>query len=54
LMRTNNSSGFRQYLRCLPHADVSVGQSFANEIRSRLPTAGDKWHFDKVVISNGG
>lgn len=26
------------------------GQDFANQIRRRLPRAGDKWHFDEVVI----
>jgi putative transposase len=24
------------------------GQSFANQIRRRLPTPGDKWHLDGV------
>ena len=26
------------------------GQAFANQIRRRLPAAGDKWHLDEVVI----
>src|SRR6201988_485539 len=26
------------------------GQDFANQIRHRLPRAGDKWHLDEVVI----
>src|ERR1700746_3665560 len=26
------------------------GQDFANQIRRRLPRAGDKWHLDEVVI----
>ena len=26
------------------------GQAFANQIRRRLPQAGDKWHLDEVVI----
>jgi putative transposase len=26
------------------------GQDFANQIRCRLPRAGDKWHLDEVVI----
>jgi putative transposase len=30
------------------------GQSFANQIRRRLPAAGDKWHLDEVVISIAG
>jgi putative transposase len=29
---------------------LKFGQSFANQIRRRLPTAGDKWHFDEVVV----
>jgi len=27
------------------------GQAFANQIRRRLPRAGDKWHLDEVVIT---
>ncbi len=27
------------------------GQAFANQIRRRLPVAGDKWHMDEVVIT---
>src|SRR4051794_19347225 len=30
------------------------GQAFANQIRRRLPGAGDKWHLDEVVIMIGG
>src|SRR6186713_168461 len=30
------------------------GQAFANQIRRRLPQAGDKWHLDEVVISVAG
>ena len=30
------------------------GQVFANQIRRRLPRAGDKWHMDKVVITISG
>ena len=30
------------------------GQDFANEIRRRLPQAGDKWHLDEVAIKIGG
>ena len=30
------------------------GQAFANEIRRRLPGAGDKWHLDEVVITMAG
>ena len=26
------------------------GQAFANQIRRRLPGAGDKWHLDEVVM----
>ena len=29
-------------------------QGVANQIRSRLPAAGDKWHLDEVVISVAG
>ncbi len=29
-------------------------QVFANQIRRRLPTAGDKWHLDEVVITISG
>ena len=29
---------------------LKFGQGFANEIRRRLPCAGDKWHLDEVVI----
>jgi putative transposase len=30
------------------------GQAFANQIRRRLPGAGDKWHLDEVAIMIGG
>jgi putative transposase len=30
------------------------GQVFANQIRRRLPAAGDKWHLDEVVITISG
>src|ERR687895_129445 len=30
------------------------GQGFANQIRRKLPGAGDKWHLDEVVIPIAG
>src|SRR5947199_9551922 len=30
------------------------GQPFANQIRRRLPQAGDKWHLDEVVLKIAG
>jgi putative transposase len=30
------------------------GQAFANQIRRRLPRAGDKWHLDEVVLKIDG
>ena len=30
------------------------GQDFANQIRHRLPCAGDKWHLDEVCLMIGG
>ncbi|EIM31213.1 IS6 family transposase [Microvirga lotononidis] len=33
---------------------LKFGQDFANQIRRRLPAAGDKWHLDEVVISIAG
>src|SRR5829696_7709492 len=30
------------------------GQSFANQIRRRLPCAGDKWHLDEVEVKIAG
>jgi putative transposase len=33
---------------------LKFGQSFANQIRRRVPAAGDKWHLDEVVISIAG
>src|SRR5215211_2349324 len=29
---------------------LKFGQAFANQIRRRLPCAGDKWHLDEVAI----
>src|SRR3954470_23960843 len=29
---------------------LKFGQAFANQIRRRLPRAGDKWHLDEVVV----
>jgi putative transposase len=33
---------------------LKFGQSFANQIRRRLPAPGHKWHLDEVVISISG
>ena len=33
---------------------LKFGQGFANQIRRRLPAAGDKWHKDEVVITISG
>ena len=33
---------------------LKFGQSFANQIRRRLPASGDKWYLDEVVISIAG
>jgi putative transposase len=33
---------------------LKFGQSFAHQIRRRLPAPGDKWHLDEVEISIAG
>ena len=33
---------------------LKFGQGFANQIRRRLPTAGDKWHLDEMVVTISG
>src|SRR6476659_2729484 len=33
---------------------LKFGQALANQIRRRLPGAGDKWHLDEVVIMIAG
>src|SRR5829696_8762704 len=33
---------------------MKFGESFAKQIRRRLPAAGDKWHLDEVAISIAG
>src|SRR3954452_12530016 len=33
---------------------LKFSQAFANQIRRRLPCAGDKWHLDEVVITIAG
>jgi putative transposase len=33
---------------------LKFGQAFANQIRRRLPCAGDKWHLDEVVVKIAG
>jgi len=33
---------------------LKFGQGFANQIRRRLPAAGDKWHMDEVVLTIAG
>src|SRR5215212_8782246 len=33
---------------------LKFGQDFANQVRRRLPRAGDKWHLDEVVIKIAG
>jgi putative transposase len=33
---------------------LKFGQAFANQIRRRLPRAGDKWHLDEVAVKISG
>ena len=33
---------------------LKFGQALANQIRRRLPRAGDKWHLDEVVVKIAG
>ena len=33
---------------------LKFGQMFANQIRRRLPVAGDKWHLDEIVLTIAG
>ena len=33
---------------------LKLGQAFVNQIRRRLPVAGDKWHLNEVVITISG
>jgi len=33
---------------------LKFGQGFANQIRRRLPRAGDKWHLDEFVLTIAG
>jgi putative transposase len=33
---------------------LKFGQSFANQIRRRLPRVGEKWHLDEVALKIGG
>src|ERR1700730_17348539 len=33
---------------------LKFGQESANQIRYRLPRAGDKWHLDEVVVTIAG
>ena len=33
---------------------MKFGQAFANQLRRRLPAAGDKWHMDEVVLTIAG
>ncbi len=33
---------------------LKFGQGFANQIRRELPSAGDRWHLDEVVITIAG
>src|SRR3954453_14551095 len=33
---------------------LKFGQAIANQIRRRLPQAGDKWHLDEVVLKIAG
>ena len=33
---------------------LKFGQAFANQIRRRLPRAGDKWHMDEVAVKIAG
>ena len=33
---------------------LKFGRAFANQVRRRLPVAGDKWHMDEVVLTIAG
>ncbi len=33
---------------------LKFGQSFAHQIRRRLPAGADKWHFEEVVLTIAG
>src|SRR4051812_42204367 len=33
---------------------LKFGQAYANQIRRRLPCAGDKWHLDEVLVKIAG
>src|SRR3954468_16886983 len=33
---------------------LKFGQAFANQIRRRLPRAGDQWHLDEVAVKTAG
>jgi len=33
---------------------LKFGQAFANQVRRRLPAAGDKWYLDEVVLTIAG
>ncbi len=33
---------------------LKFGQAFANQVRRRLPAAGDKWHLNEVVLTIAG
>jgi putative transposase len=33
---------------------LKFGQDVANQIRRRLPSAGDKWHLDEVAVRISG
>src|ERR687897_2189239 len=33
---------------------LKFGQAFANQVRRRLPRAGDKWHLDEVAVKIAG
>ena len=33
---------------------LKFGQSFANQIRRRLPRVGDKWHLDEIAVKIAG
>jgi putative transposase len=33
---------------------LKFGQAFANQIRRKLPVAGDRWHLDEVMLTIAG
>jgi len=48
------SAGRKRHHETVRQCALKFGPGFANQIRRRLPVAGDRWHLDEIVLTIAG